>query len=315
MVEAGVIADCREEKGSRMVHCFYHSADLDGHCSGAIVKYRYPEAVIHPINYGDEFPWDSIHPDEQVFMVDFTLQPFDQMERLNKLCRLTWIDHHKTEVEEAYNRGFIANEGQLIEVGVAACELTFEHVVGLKRNTIPLAVKLLGRYDVWDHSDERTLPFQYGFRMFPDTRPENQDLWKPLLDGNTQSGFDIEEVIKYGKLILSYEEQQNAKFCKAYAFETKLLAGEGFDAPTWEYRAIAANRGFTNSKLFDSIYDPEKYDLMITFCLLKPPAHKWTVSLYSTNDSVDCGAIARCFGGGGHKGAAGFQCETLPFDI
>lgn len=307
-----------------MIHCFYHSADLDGHCSGAIVKYRYPEAVMHPINYGDEFLWDSIHPDEQVFMVDFTLQPFDQMERLNKLCRLTWIDHHKTEVEEAYKRGFIANDGQRIEVGVAACELTFEHVVGLKRNTIPLAVKLLGRYDVWDHSDERTLPFQYGFRMFPDTRPENQDLWKPLLDGGHQSGFDIAEVIKYGNLILSYEDQQNSKFCKAYAFETVLKIPcqtpvcdqfqdtcDGHE----KYFAICANRGFTNSKLFDSIYDPENHDLMITFCRLKPPSHKWTVSLYSTKSNVDCGSIARIFGGGGHKGAAGFQCETLPFKI
>lgn len=26
-----------------MIRVFYHSADLDGHCSGAIVKYRFPE--------------------------------------------------------------------------------------------------------------------------------------------------------------------------------------------------------------------------------------------------------------------------------
>jgi nanoRNase/pAp phosphatase (c-di-AMP/oligoRNAs hydrolase) len=39
------------------------------------------------------------------------------------------------------------------------------------------------------------------------------------------------------------------------------------------------------------------------------------VSLYSTRDDIDCGAIAKTYGGGGHKGAAGFQCDTLPFPI
>jgi nanoRNase/pAp phosphatase (c-di-AMP/oligoRNAs hydrolase) len=40
-----------------------------------------------------------------------------------------------------------------------------------------------------------------------------------------------------------------------------------------------------------------------------------TVSLYSTKPEIDCGEIARTFGGGGHKGAAGFQCTELPFAI
>ena len=79
--------------------CFYHSTDLDGHCSGAIVKYRYPECEMIGINYGQEFPWDSIQPDEQVFMVDFTLQPFEGMERLNNLCNLHWIDRSTTTEE------------------------------------------------------------------------------------------------------------------------------------------------------------------------------------------------------------------------
>ena len=37
------------------------------------------------------------------------------------------------------------------------------------------------------------------------------------------------------------------------------------------------------------------------------------VSLYSTREDVDCGAIAKSLGGGGHKGAAGFICDELPW--
>lgn len=30
---------------------FYHSADIDGQCSGAIVKAKYPEATLDPTTY------------------------------------------------------------------------------------------------------------------------------------------------------------------------------------------------------------------------------------------------------------------------
>ena len=279
--------------------CFYHSADLDGHCSGAIVKNKHPECEMIGINYGQEFPWDKISNGEQVFMVDFGLQPFSGMERLNSICELHWIDHHKTAIEDAHKAGFLASGGQLLEVGKAACELVWEYLRSGKK--VPTAVFLLGRYDVWDHSDDRVLPFQYGFRQHTDTRPENQGLWYEYM----AEGPSVSETIRNGRILLSYESSQNEKFCRAYAFETELYG----------LSAVCANKGFTNSKVFDSVYDPKKYHLMITFCRLKPPAGKWTVSIYSTREDVDCGSIAKSFGGGGHKGAAGFQSESLPFAI
>ena len=284
--------------------CFYHSADLDGHCSGAIIKREFPQCEMIGINYGQEFPWEKIEPGESVAMVDFTLQPFDQMERLNGICNLIWIDHHKTEVEEARNRG--VNIQGIQRVGIGACALAWEWLQGQESvsvsDPIPEAVRLLAEYDVWNHSDPKTLPFQYGFRMFENTYPDNQRLWDDFLDGSFTA---TEDAVSLGRDILIYEERQNAKFCKAYAFETELNG----------IKAIACNRGFTNSKLFDSVWDPSKYDLMVTFVRLKPPSHKWTVSLYSTKPEIDCGLIARQFGGGGHKGAAGFQCAEIPFDM
>jgi oligoribonuclease NrnB/cAMP/cGMP phosphodiesterase (DHH superfamily) len=277
--------------------CFYHSADLDGHCSGAIVKRKYPGCEMIGINYGDEFPWESIAPGEKVFMVDFGLQPFSDMERLQKVSELIWIDHHKSALADAAKAGFVA--GGVVKDGRAGCELTWEFL--FPEQPIPWAVHLLGRYDVWDHSDEHTLPFQYGMRNAADTLPENQDFWGKVFCG----GDFFTKTLNEGSLIIRYEKVQNEKFCKTYAFETE------FDG----IKGICVNRGLTNSKVFDSVYDPERHRLMITFCRLKPPAGKWTVSLYSTREDVDCGALAKSFGGGGHKGAAGFQCEDLPFKI
>lgn len=278
--------------------CFYH-ADLDGHCSGAIVKSKYPQCEMIEINYGDSFPWDSIEDSETVFMVDFCLQPFSDMIKLNGIVSLFWIDHHKTAIEEANKLKFVANGCQYLEISKAGCELTWEYIYGDSKY-FPSGVEWLGRYDVWDHENENILPFQYGMRMIENTHPYNQELWESVFND-----YEFcESIVKTGKTIIEYEKAQNKKFCKMYAFET-LLNG---------ITAICANRGLINSKLFDSVYDNDKHDLMITFSRMKLPANKWTVSLYSTKEEIDCGIIARFFGGGGHKGAAGFQCEELPFE-
>jgi len=89
-----------------MIHCFYHSSDLDGHCSGAIVKHKFPEAQMHSINYDQQFPWDKVNTEEDIIiMVDFSLQPFLEMAKLYTEFddRLIWIDHHISAIEEAKN--------------------------------------------------------------------------------------------------------------------------------------------------------------------------------------------------------------------
>ncbi len=285
--------------------CFYHSADLDGQCSGAIVKNVFPECEMIGINYGNEFPFDTIKEGEVVFMVDFSLQPFEQMEKLTQMCDLKWIDHHKSAIKEAIERDFTRGVG-VLDTELAGCELTWNFLH--KTSDIPLPVKLLGRYDVWDHDyDPAVLTFQYGMRNVNDTSPENQSFWSKLfnyhIDANEFITMAFHGILGNGYTILDYENSQNEKFCSAYAFETT------FDG----YKAICVNKGFTNSKVFDSVWDEKKYDIMITF--VRRTTKEWKVSLYTTKDFIDCGAIAKNQGGGGHPGAAGFQCETLPFPV
>ena len=272
---------------------FYHSADLDGACSGAIVKHRFSEATLHPINYGDPFPWENIVPGEGVWLVDFCLETREDMERLNEISNLIWIDHHKTSVEAMERHGW--NFAGEVLIGQAGCELTWSYLH--PEEDVPEAVRLLGRYDVWDHSDPNTLNFQYGMKQIPDTKPDNQELWSALF---TDSGLLTVKICDNGAAILAYETRRNERYAKSTAFVADF---EGL-------RAICINRGNTNSLVFKSVYDPAKHDLMIAF--VKRPG-KWTVSLYSDKPEVDCSALALARGGGGHHGAAGFQCQELPF--
>jgi oligoribonuclease NrnB/cAMP/cGMP phosphodiesterase (DHH superfamily) len=286
-----------KRKGQETMICFYHGADLDGHCSGAIVKTARPSCELVGINYGDEFPWAAVEADEdhEVVMVDFGLEPIERMVELAQRCNLLWIDHHKSAIEEAERVGF--NPAGLRSLAFAGCELAWQ--VFFPYRPMPRAVKLLGRYDVWDHTDPVVLPFQFGLQLEEDTRPENwMDGWAMLFELPAA----VDEYVQDGTVAVRYKQSQDAKYAGACAFESE-LDGKSF---------IVVNRGLANSQLFDSVWDAERHDAMATFVWRKG---QWHVSLYSPRDDVDVGEIAKRRGGGGHKGAAGFQCTELPFAL
>jgi len=132
---------------------------------------------------------------------------------------------------------------------------------------IPKVVRLLGRYDVWDHSNSDVLPFQYGIRLNV-TYPKNQDLWKSYFEVSDNIDI-IQKTIEKGKIILEYQKQENEKYAKSCAFEIEF---EG-------YRAICVNKLMANSQLFDSVWDPNRHDLMIQFGIRKNGI--WTMSFYT----------------------------------
>lgn len=283
---------------------FYHSADLDGHCSGAICRYFLEEMGIKPvmrgINYGGDFPFEQLCPNDKVYMVDFCLQPEHQMQKLKDMCEeLIWIDHHESSIKALND--FDCSGIQVI--GTAGCELCWGFFTA--ETPIPQVVKLLGRYDVWDQSNKglwRTIiyPFQMGMRLY-DMRPESNDNmaeWRNLFCDRPK---DIETIANKGKVVERYQVNQNERLMYS-SFEID------FDDKQW----IAVN-AVGNSQIFESKYDPEKHHGMLGFS--NKGGKYWTVSLYSTRPDVDVSEIAKRNGGGGHKGAAGFQCADLPFPV
>jgi len=276
---------------------FYHSSDLDGHCSGAIVKHRYPECEMWPIDYGAAFPMDKIEPGETIYMVDFTLQPFEQMIELSARCKLIWIDHHKSALGEASKRWFV--ERGIRRIGIGACFLTWEYLY--PHLYPPKAVRLLAEYDVWDHSNPDTLPFQYGMRM-RETDPateEGMKLWEKLFESRETVLFD--EILNEGKTILKYQKQMDTRYCARYAYPVTL---EG-------YKAVALNRGIANSMTFENAPGANEADIFITYVF---NGDNWIVSLYANKPDIDVSEIAKKYGGGGHKEAAGFICSKLPWN-
>lgn len=272
----------------------YHRADFDGRASAAAILMKFPGAELIPYNYGDAFPWERIQPNEKVFMADISLQPFSLMVDLNSVCDLVWIDHHHTAISE-YEKCGVTIDG-LRRNGVAACILTWNH---LSNSPVPTALRYLGEYDVWNHRDPKVVPFQYGLRMEEDTDPDSP-IWRQVFFSNENSMW-INKVVERGDLLFKYLKRGDEILMRSNSFETEF---EGL-------RAIAVNTSGQGSQTFGETL--KDYDIGIKFC--RVGGGIWRVGLYSMQLSVDCGTLAKLYGGGGHSGAAGFSVEELPFKI
>ena len=331
--------------------CFYHRADFDGVCSAAIVKKFVPDCELFGIDYGDEFPWAKVAPtffsrvvvddplpiekqleqngrlvfpgnsDEKrkVYVVDFSLKP-DEMKCLAECCDLVWCDHHKSALESMAGYAIPG----VRSVFRAACELCWEYFA-LGASDPPEAVRLLGRYDVWDAKNPdwaRIEAFQFGARSMPGLMDPLNDVWSHWLEDDAhgkRQRCSISEVELRGRAALSYRDQEAAAQCREGAQEVVIFPPGGPFKNRWVnlqmyegWKGLALNTAARGSWQFNSVWDPEKHDVMVAYCKLK--TGKYRVSLYSTKPEVDCGAIAKSFGGGGHAGAAGFLCDELPWE-
>lgn len=278
--------------------CIYDMADMDGLCSAAIVKHAFPHCKMFPYRYGMEIPFDRFDVETTVIMVDISADP-EVMAKIYKRSQLfIWIDHHKRAIDQVQAAGLELQGKQV--VGTAACVLTWKYFYA---SDVPKAVELLGKYDVWDHEDPDVLPFQYGARLRIDGL--DSPLWEPLLQTNYIEQFAFstllfKQMIADGKICLEYQVRQNRMVAKYRGFECTL---DG-------YSVIACNGGGDKSTWFDSVWDPEKYDLAAYFYLL--PSGNWHVSLRTKKDDVDVSEIAKKRGGGGHKRAARYYWHDVP---
>jgi oligoribonuclease NrnB/cAMP/cGMP phosphodiesterase (DHH superfamily) len=290
--------------------CFYHN-DADGKCAGfwvhlsagindLVLGYD-PEFI--EIDYKMKFPMDTIEPGEQIYIVDFSISP-DEMRELLKITKnVTWIDHHKTAIEK-----YIDFEYDIRGVrydGVAGCMLTFCYLHHMTQrgqgdikpfdismvNDAPMFTKLIADWDVWkfDFGDD-TRNFQTAFRAY-NFDPDSEN-WLRFLE---YDGFEG-KMINEGITMIKYKDNWAKEYIKI-----------GYETIFEGYKCFALNLGMANSEYFKSL-PTDKYDIFIAFSF---DGEQFKVSIYSK--TVDVSQIALKYGGGGHKGAAGFQCIELPF--
>lgn len=279
----------------------HHRSDFDGiFCREIAKKFLGPEYEIVGYEYGDKIP--EVMEDELIYMLDISIP------ELMNHTRLNWIDHHKTAMDK-----FGLKPGFQID-GVAACRLAWQYFNeeppnfanrGENQKTMPskndfverwvvepLSVRLAGEYDIWDKRDPNTDLFQHGLRS------EELDWSKMFYDESY-----VKKLLEQGKALQYYKQKEDESIIKNNGFELK-----------WEeLNFLVLNSARFNSLSFDSRVTKD-HDALLGF---KWTGDKWIISLYHTpfNKEIDLSKIAIKYGGGGHKGACGFTCKTLPFNL
>jgi uncharacterized protein len=277
------------------VKCFYHN-DLDGRCAGYLVyKFNTVEDYYEEegykgeyieIDYSKKFPLDKIKDSEVVYIVDFSISP-DEMEKLLKITsNVIWIDHHITAIEKY--KDFPQKIDGLRYDGLSGAMLTWIYLTSFTYVNIeeiaknaPFFVKLVSDWDTWT--------FKYGddTRYFK-TATDSMEL-EPTNPNWAYVEAHTNDMIETGKTMIKFRDSWAKEYMK-----------NGFEVAFEEHKCFAVNLANCNSEYFKSI-DNGDYDILIPFSF---NGTKWTYSMYSK--TIDVSEIAKKYGGGGHKGAAGF---------
>jgi len=304
-----------------MTTVIYHSADYDGIFCREIAKKFLGEKDVAFIgwNFGD--PPIKVNPGNNLIVMDLPLdRPFGWPIPLIYIPAhgsLTWIDHHKSSIEShpADIPGYRID-------GVAACRLAWQWFSkgyaggkGMENSVVnnlsgklpskedfvdrkvsePIAVRLAGEYDVWDHRGDGDLEFQYGLRT------EEPDIhWDWLFD---KLPHYSNKLLDQGMVAMKYSKNMDA-FWLAEAGH--IIEWEGL-------KFLAKNSVERGSGILDSKDIPETgHDALMLYGYR---GKYWTVSLYHAKHrtDLDLSQIAVKHGGGGHRGACGFTCQKLPF--
>lgn len=287
--------------------CMHHF-DADGYCAAAVVLRKFPDAVCVPVGYTKTFPIEHItSPTDQVIIVDYSFSNVEELKAilskisslsenssnveelktiLSKTSNLIWIDHHLTSSNLVEYKDI---PGLRVQREPAACLLCWQYF--FPKEPVPLAVSLVSDYDTWKFSyGDITRLFTRGLSsQATPTSPIWKDLFGPLGD------ISVNKLVEEGKIILRYENYVNSIILEKTSFETVFHG----------HSAVVCNSMWGNMDIFKG--GPEK-DIYIKMYF---NGELWTVTLYSK--VVDCEKLAKKYGGGGHKGSAGFSCSAFPF--
>ena len=284
---------------------FYHSKDIDGYFSGAVLKYKYPDIELRGWDYKDEVPsFESMDGFDEIILIDITF-PFDILQELGTKTKLTVIDHHVSFKKQVDNHLQIGHDvvtdnlkyitfEYIYDDKLSACELGFKYYFGY----IPPIVELVGKYDTWRANgtyewETVVLPMKY-YLYGKVNKPEDvKNYWF-----DKYSGDIVDSMLEIGKSIMEYERKMDESKTNSYAFERE----------AYGLRALCINTNFMSSETMITKFDSSKHDIMIGFAY---NGNNWGISLRSIGDKIDVSEIAKLRGGGGHSQSAGFQVDNF----
>ena len=276
----------------------YHDncADGFGAAWAAYKKFGTDGAEYLPMSYSDKrvdlqddqlkFPIDLTG--RNVYILDFSFSPKIIEAMLHLTATLTWIDHHKTAFE-SFNLD-PTKPWHFISVGIglhaildpnkSGCVLAWEHFH--PNEEVPALLDYIEDRDLWRWQYTSTRDLATGLRSKPFTFE-----WFDFANEN------LSEVMNKGTAMNELFDQQLADITKKH-IPTLIDEQPG--------RSVNCTPQFSSEA--GNILAKESGTFGMTWTLRNDGMAN--VSLRSIGD-YDVSAIAKTFGGGGHRNAAGFE--------
>lgn len=319
--------------------CIYHSIDLDGWMSAAIVKHWFnlenngfntisENNSIDFIGYNYGQPIPDLSEYDKVIMCDISF-PKEEMIKLYEDKDFIWLDHHISAINESKHSSIILSYDDskgIRNTNFAACELTWEYFFSYE--SMPEIVRLLGRYDCFGHKgtaeEQKVLEFQYGARQCISNYEEAYSYLTECVHTNKNEYLFlhaqaiVDSILEQGKAIYQYlctEAKQTYKNGFGIQFRCHEVfvredKGQKLNNVSSTLNFICINKERFNPINFGIDYHKDGYDGCACFHYANG---MWNFSLYNDNGKVDCSQIAKQYGGGGHKGASGFKLNNEEF--
>lgn len=280
--------------------CFHHN-DLDGHCAGALVRMymddeneHYSRSDFIESDYRS-LDIDKVEPFEQVIFVDYSFTETTE-HYLRKLihmgCDIIWIDHHTSSINLCKeNPDLNALEGIRNE-DYSGAALTYMYLYNVSYPMVPEYVKLVSDYDTWKL--DRPEPALFKLGMDAQDNDVDSNIWDQL----ASLSYMMDDIIEDGRTINRYLDLDLKSYRESY----------GFEATTQDGDIVYVVNRKSNSWIFGELID--KYVAVISYVF---DGTQYVYSVFSSDANFDCSEFAETYGGGGHKGAAGFTSNQLVF--
>lgn len=258
----------------------YHKDCKDGFMSAFLFHLSGMECDYMPMNYGDDISdrlLNNILNYEDVYIVDFSW-PREIMVELDKNLNLVVLDHHKTAQAACEGLEFCT-----FDMDKCGATLTFDYLKKLNPDfDEPDILEYIEDRDLWHWK----LPFSKEISAAIASYPYDFDAWNSF-------AFNLDRLQDEGTAI---ERYRNILIDAHVAKAEPMLIGEvsalGVECTVKDIMSEVAGELATKS--------------IFGVCWLHLDGDKKEYSLRSRGD-FDVSEVAKRYGGGGHKNAAGFK--------
>lgn len=269
----------------------YHGNCADGWTSAWIAKKAIGGDVeLHAGVYGQPLPDVK---DRTVYLLDFSY-PLALMEELVADCNLlVWLDHHDTAIRESGSLLLCDKVTGKLDNRRCGAWLTWEFFHGDK--AVPTLVHLVDDRDRWQFKDDRSKPFAAG--LF--SRNYTEKDWD-------EAAQTVDTVIAEGEVILKKHHKDIEELLNVSSYIDQ-IAGK---------LVPVCNLPYTMASDACQALLERHPTAPFAACWYDRKGVERVYSLRSREcaDAVHVGDVAKLYGGGGHKHAAGFAIHVDRLD-